>query len=159
MRKRFEALSLNDKHPNDMWADIKGSIIECALKHVPYKKMTKTSQWLTPDTIRIGDRRSEAKGNLNANFQKEARKDKSSFLNKRCAELEAVYKKGHTRDLFTYAKQTKRPFSARQGHIKDSNGIELSEQQEIKKRWRECTEQLYDDGNGHRGKIGAIWRN
>ena len=61
MRNRFDLLSLDDKHPDDMWAEIKGSVIDTALKHVPYKKPAKAGQWLTSDTIRIADKRREAK--------------------------------------------------------------------------------------------------
>ena len=61
VKNRFDLLSFDDKHPDDIWAEVRQSITEAARKHVPYKKRTKASQWLTPDTIHIAEKRREAK--------------------------------------------------------------------------------------------------
>jgi len=153
VKNRFDLLSFDDKHPDDIWAEVRQSISESAQKHVPYKKAAKASQWLAPETIRIAEKRREAKGRwdearqLNADFQREARKDKNRFLNERCSHLEKAYEKGHTRELFAYVKQKRKPFSARQGTIKDRDGNELSDQQAIKDRCREYTAELYASDN------------
>jgi hypothetical protein len=162
VKNRFDALSLDDKHPDDIWTEVKRSITESARKHVANKKPAKASQWLAPDTIRIAERRREAKAKgrwdearrLNAEFQREARNDKNRFLNERCSYLEEEYKKGHTRQLYAYVKQKRKPFSARQGTVKDRDGIELSDQQAIKDRWREYTEELYDCTNEYQDDHG-----
>ena len=80
---------------------------------------------------------------LNAEFQRMARRDKKAFLSNQCKEIEENNRMGKTRDLFKKMRDTKGTFHAKMGSIKDRNGLDLSEAEDIKKRWQEYTEELY----------------
>ena len=80
---------------------------------------------------------------LNAEFQKIARRDKKAFLSDQCKEIEKKNIMGKTRDLFKTIRDTKGTFQAKIGTIKDRNGMDLTEAEDIKKRWQEYTEELY----------------
>ena len=80
---------------------------------------------------------------LNAEFQRIARRDKKAFLSDQCKEIEENNLMGKTRDLFKKIRDTKGTFHAKMGSIKDRNGIELTEAEDIKKRWQEYTEELH----------------
>ena len=80
---------------------------------------------------------------LNAEFQKIARRDKKDFLSDRCKEIEVNNRMGKTRDLFKKIRDTKGTFHAKMGTIKDRNGMDLTEAEDIKKMWQEYTEELY----------------
>ena len=80
---------------------------------------------------------------LNAEFQGIARRDKKAFLSNQCKEIEENNRMGKTRDLFKKIKDTKGTFHAKMGSIKDRNGRDLTEAEDIKKRWQENTEELY----------------
>ena len=77
---------------------------------------------------------------LNAEFQRIARRDKKAFLNDQCKEIEENNRMGKTRDLFKKIRDTKGIFHAKMGSIKDRNGMDLTEAENIKKRWQEYTE-------------------
>ena len=102
------------------------------------------------EAVQIAEKR-EAKGkrekerytHLNAEFQRIARRDKKAFLSDQCKEMEENNRKGKTRDLF---KKIKDNFHAKIGTIKDRNGMDLTEAENIKKRWQEYTEELYKQG-------------
>ena len=110
-------------------------------------------------------RRKEVKGKgerkrytqLNTEFQRIAREDKKGFLNEQCKEIEENNRKGKTRDLFEKIGDTKGTFHVRTGMIKDRNSKDLTEAEEIKKRWQEYTEELYKkdlhDQDNHDGVI------
>ena len=92
---------------------------------------------------------------LNAEFQRIARRDKKAFLSNQCKEIEENNRMGTTRDLFKKIRDTKGTFHAKMGSTKDRNGMDLTEAEDIKKRWQEYTEELYkkdlhdpDDHNG-----------
>ena len=80
---------------------------------------------------------------LNAEFQRIARSDKKAFLSNQCKEIEENNRMGKTRDLFKKIRDTKGIFHAKMGLIKDRNGMDLREADDIKKRWQEYTEELY----------------
>ena len=80
---------------------------------------------------------------LNAEFQRIARREKKAFLSDQCKEIEENNRMGKTRDLFKKIRDTKAIFHAKMGSIKDRNGTELTEAEDIKKRWQEYTEELY----------------
>ena len=80
---------------------------------------------------------------LNAEFQRIARGDKKAFLSDQCKEIEENNRMGKTRDLFKKIKDTKGTFHAKMGSIKDRNDKNLTESEDIKKRWQEYTEELY----------------
>ena len=79
---------------------------------------------------------------LNAEFQRLARRDKKAFLSDQCKEIEENNRMGKTRDVFKKIRDTKGTFHAKMGTIKDRNGIDLTEEEGIKKRWQECTKEL-----------------
>ena len=84
----------------------------------------------------------EIYSHLNAEFQRIARRDKKAFLRDQCKEIEENNRTGKTRNLFKKIKDTKGIFHAHMGSIKDRNGMDLTEAEDIKKRWQECTEEL-----------------
>ena len=94
---------------------------------------------------------------MNAEFQRIARRDKKAFLSNQCIQIEENNKIGKTRDLFKNIRDTKGKFHAKMGTIKDRNGMDLTEAEDIKKRWQEYTEELYKkdlhDPNNHDGEI------
>ena len=80
---------------------------------------------------------------LDADFQRTARRDKKGFLKEQCKEIEENSRMGKTRDLFKKIRDTKGTFHAKMGPIKDRNGMDLTEAEDIKNRWQEYTEELY----------------
>ena len=94
---------------------------------------------------------------MNAKFQRIARRDKKAFLSDQCKEIEENNRMGKTRDLFKKIRDTKGTFQAKMGTIKDRNGMDLTEAEDIKKRWQEYTEELYKkylhDPDNHNGVI------
>ena len=94
---------------------------------------------------------------LNVEFQRIARRDKKAFFSDQCKEIEENNRMGKTRDLFKKIRDTKGTFHAKMGSVKDRNGLDLTEAEDIKKRWQEYTVELYkkelhDPGN-HDGVI------
>ena len=104
--------------------------------------------------LKIAVKRREAKSkgekerykHLNAEFQRIARRDKKAFFSDQCKEIEENNRMGKTRDLFKKIRDTKRTFHAKMGSIKDRNGMDLTEAEDIKKRWQQYTEELYKKG-------------
>ena len=120
---------------------------------------------LSEEDLQIADKRREVKGkgekerytHLNAEFQRIARRDKKALLRDQCKETEENNRMGKTRDLFKKIRDTKGTLHAKMGSIKDGNGMDLKEAEDIKKRWQEYTEELckkdlYDPDN-HNGVI------
>ena len=120
------------------------------IKTIPKKKKHKKAKWLSDEALEIAEKRKEAKGkgekerytHLNAEFQRIARRDKKAFLSDRCKEIEENNRMGKTRDLFKKIRDTKRAFHAKISTIKDRNGMDLTEAEDIKKRWQEYTVQF-----------------
>ena len=106
---------------------------------------------MSAEALQIIEERREAKGkgekkrytHLNAEFQRIARRDKKVFLSDQCKEREESNRLGKTRDFFKKIRDTKGTFHAKMGSIKDRNGMDLTEAEDIKKRWQEHTERLY----------------
>ena len=84
---------------------------------------------------------------MNAEFQRMVRRDKKAFLSDQCKEIEENNRMGKTRDLFKNIRDTKGTFHAKMGSIKDRHGMDLTEAEDIKKRWQEYTEELYKKGH------------
>ena len=124
---------------------------ETGIRTFPKKKKCKKAKWLSEEALQIAVKRREAKSkrkkerytHLNAEFQRIARRDKKAFLSDQCKEIEESNRMGKTRDLFKKIRDTKGTFHAKMGLIKDSNGMDLTEAEDIKKRWQEYTEELY----------------
>ena len=103
---------------------------------------------MSEEALQIAEKRREVKSkgentHLNAEFQRIARRVKKDFLNDQCKEIEENNRMGKTRDLFKKIRYTKGTFHAKMGSIKDRNGMDLTEEEDIKKRWQEYTEELY----------------
>ena len=117
------------------------------------------------EALQIAEKGRETKGkgekerytHLNAQFQRIARRDKKAFLTDQCKEIEENNRMGETRDLFKKITGTKGTFHAKMGSLKDRNGMDLTEGEDIKKRWQEYTEELYKkdlhDPDSHDGVI------
>ena len=135
---------------------------EAVIKTIPKKKKFKKAKWLSEEALQIAEKRRDAKGkgekerykNLNAEFQRIARRDKKAFLRDQCKEIEENNRMGKTRDLFKKIRDTKGTFHAKMGTIKEKNGMYLTEAEDIK-RWQEYTEELYKkdlhDSDNHDG--------
>ena len=111
------------------------------------KKCNKV-KWLSGEALQIAVKRREVKGkrakerykHLNAEFQRIARRDKKAFLSDQCKEIKANNKMGKARDLFKRIRYSKGRFCAKMGMMKDRNGMDLTEAEDIKKRWQEYKE-------------------
>ena len=123
------------------------------------------SKWLSEEALQIAVKRIEVKSkgekerhtHLNAEFQRIARRDKKVFFSDQCKEIEENNGIGKTRDLFKKIRHTKGTFHAKIGTIKDINAMDLTEAEDINKRWQEYTEELYKkelhDPDNHNGVI------
>ena len=120
-------------------------------KTIPMEKKCKKAKWLSGEALQVAVKRREVKSkgekerytHLNAEFQRIARRDKKAFLSDQCKEIEEKNRMGKTRDLFTKIRDTKGKFLAKMGSIRDRNGMDLTEVEDIKKRWQEYTGELY----------------
>ena len=109
------------------------------------EKKRQKAKCLSEEALQIAVKRREAKSqgekerykHLNAEFQRTARRDKKAFLSDQCKEIEGNDRMGKTRDLFKKIRDTKGTFRAEMGLIKDRNGMDLTEAEDIKKRWQE----------------------
>ena len=137
---------------------------EAVIKTIPKKKKFKKTNWLSEEALQIAEKRrdkgkgeEERYGHLNKEFQRIARRDKKAFLSDQCKEIEKNNRMGKTRDLFKKIRDTKGTFHAKMGSIKDRNDMDLTEAEDIKKRWQEYTEKLYKkdlhDPDNHNGVI------
>ena len=124
---------------------------ETGIKTIPKKKKCKKAKWLSDEALKIAVRRREAKSKREkeryiyfyAEIQRIARRHKKAFLNDQCKEIEEKKGMGKTRDLFKKIRDTKGTFYAKMSSIKDRNGMDLTEAENIKKRCQEYTEELY----------------
>ena len=126
--------------------EVRDIVQETGIKTIPKKKKCKKAKWLSEEALKIAAGRREVKSkgekerytHLNAEFQIIARRDKA-FLSDQCKEIEENNRMGKTRDLFKKIRDTKRKLHAKMGSIKDRNGMDLTEAEDIKKRWHEYT--------------------
>ena len=114
------------------------------------KKKCKKAKWLSEEALQIAVKRREEKSkgkkerytHSNSEFQRIARRDKKAFLSDQCKEIEENNRMGNTRDLFKKIIDSKGTLYAKMGLIKDRNGRDLTEEEDIKKRWQKYTEEL-----------------
>ena len=117
------------------------------VKTIPKKKKCKKAKWLSEEALQIAEKR-EVKGkgekerctHLNAEFQRTARRNNKAFLSDQCKEIKENNRMGKTRDLFKKIRDTKKTVHTKMDTIKDRNGMDLTEAEDIKKRWQEYTE-------------------
>ena len=138
---------------------------DTGIKNIPEKKKCKKAKWLSGEALQIAVKRREVKSkgemerykHLNAEFQRIERRDKKALLRDQCKEIEESNRMGKTRDLFKKMRDTKATFHAKMGSIKNRNGMDLTDAEDIKKRWQEYTEELYKrdlrDPDNHDGVI------
>ena len=134
-------------------------------------KKSKKAKWLSEQALKIAETRREAKGKgekeryirLNAEFQRTARRDKKAFLCDQCKQIEENNRMGKKRDLFRKIRDTKGIFHTKRGTMKDRNGMDLSEAEDINKRWQEYTDKLckkdLNDPDSHDGVIIHLQQN
>ena len=151
--------------PDELWIEIHDIVQETGIKTIPMEKKCKKAKRLSEEALQIAVKRREVKSkgekerysHLNAEFQRITRRDKRDLLSDQCKEIEENNKMGKTRDLFKKIRDTKGTFHAKMGSIKDINGMDLKEAEDIKKRWQEYTEELYKkdlhDPDNHSGVI------
>ena len=162
---RFKGLDLTDRLPEELWMEICNIVQEAVVETIPKEKKCKKAKWLSGVALQVAEKRREVKGkgenesyiHLNAKFKRIARRDKKAFLSEQGKEREETNRMGKTRDLFKKIRDTKGIFHAKMGSIKDRNGMDLTEAEDIKKRWPEYTEELYkkdlNDPDNHYGVI------
>ena len=153
--------------PEELWTEVRDIVQEAGIKTIPKKNKCKKAKWLSGEALQIAVKRIEAKSkgekerytHLNAEFQRIARRDKKAFLSDQCKEIQENNKMGKTRDLFKKIRDTKGTFHAKMGSIKDRNCMDLTEAEDIKKRWQKYTElykrDLHDPDN-HDGVITCL---
>ena len=142
MRNRVKGLDLIDRVPEELWTEVHDIVQETGIKTFPKKKKCKKAKWMSEEALQIAVKRREAKSkgekarytHLNAEFQRIARRDEKAFLSDQCKEIEENNRMGKTRDLFKKIRDTKGTFHAKMGSVKDRNGLDLTEAEDIKKR-------------------------
>ena len=123
---------------------------EAVIKTISKKKKSKKAKRLSEEALQIAEKRREVTGkgekdryiHLNPEFQRIARRDKKAILSEQCKEIEENNTMGKTRDLFKKIRDTKGTLQAKMGSIKDRNGMDLTEAEDIKKRWQEYTRSI-----------------
>ena len=163
VRNRFKGLDLIDRVPADLWKEVRDIVQETGIKTIPMGKKCKKAKWLPGEGLQIAVKRREEKSkgetekynHLKAELQRIARRDKKAFL--RDQYIEEKNRMVKTRDLFNKIRDTKGTLHAKMGSIKDRNGMDLTEAEDITKRWQEYTEELYKkdvhDQDNHNGVI------
>ena len=137
--------------PDELWTEVHDIVQETGIKTIPKKKKCKKAKWLSEKPLQIAVNRREAKSkgekerytHLNAEFQRIARREKKAFFSDQCKEIEENNRMGKARDFFKKIRDTKGTFHAKMDSIKDRIGIDLTEAEDIKKRWQEYTKELY----------------
>ena len=152
--------------PDELWTEVHDIVQETGIKTIPMEKKCKKAKWLSGEALQIAVKR-EAKSkrekerysHLNAEFQRIARRDKKAFLSDQYKEIEENNRMRNTRDPVRKTRDTKATLHAKMGSIKDRNGRNLTETEDIKKRWQEYTElykkDLHDPDN-HNGVITKL---
>ena len=151
--------------PEELWTEVHDIVQETGIKTIPIEKKCINAKWLSEEALQIAVKRRDVKGkgekerytHLNAEFQRIARRDKKAFLSDQCKEIEENNRMGKTRDFFKKIRDTKGTFHAKMGSIKDRNGMDLTEAEDIKKGWQKYREELYKkdlhDPDNHNGVI------
>ena len=141
----------SDRVPEELWTEIRNIVQEAVIKTIPKKKKCEKAKWLSEKPLQIAEKRREVKGkgekeryiHLNAEFQRIARRDKKVFLSDQCKEIEENNRMRKTRDLIKKIRDTKGTFHVKTGTMKDRNSMDLTETEDMKKRWQEYMEELY----------------
>ena len=138
--------------PEKLRTEVNNIVQEVVIKNTRKKKKCKKAKWLSEEALQIAAETREVKGkgekerhtHLNADFQRLTRKDEKVFLREWCREIEENNRMEKTRDLFKKIRDTKGKFHAKMGTIPDRNSMDLTEAEDIRKRWQEYTKELYE---------------
>ena len=138
--------------PEELWTEVWHTVQQAMIMTILKKKEMQKEKRLSEEALQIANKRREVKGKgekerytqLNAEFQRIAKRDKKAFLSDQCRQI-GNSRMGKTRDLFKKIRGTKGTFHTKMGLMKDRNGTDLTEAEDIKKRWQEYTEELYKD--------------
>ena len=131
--------------PEELWMEVRDTVQEAGIKTIPKKEKCRKANWLSDKALL---RKAEGKGEkvrytyLNAEFQRIARRGKKAFLSDQYKEVEENNRMRETRELFKKIRDSKGTFHAKISTIKDRNGMDITEAEDIKKRWQEYTEEL-----------------
>ena len=144
--------------------EVRNIVQEAVTKTIPKKKKCKKAKWFSEETLQKGEERRDVKSKgekeryiqLNAEFQRIARREEKSFLNEQCKELEENNIMKKSKGLANKNRDIKGIFHSRMGRIKDRNSKDLIEAEEIKKRWQECTELYKKDLNDPDNHDGVV---
>ena len=136
--------------PDELWNEVRDIVQETGIKTISMEKKCKKAKWLSGEALQIAVKRREAKSkgekerykHLNADFKRMARRDKKAFLSDQCKEIEENNRMEKTRYLFKKIRNTKGIFHEKMGTIKDRDGMNLTEAEDIKNRRQEYTEEL-----------------
>ena len=152
MRNRFKGLDLIGRVPDELWNEVRDIVQETGIKTISMEKKSKKAKWLSGEALQIAVKRRAAKNkgekerykHLNAEFQK--RRDKA-FFSDQCKEIEEKNRMGKTRDLFKKIRDIKGTFHAKMSLIKDRNGMDLTEAEDIrrggKNTQKNCTKKIF----------------
>ena len=145
LTNRFKGLDLLDQVPEEIWMENHDIYTGGSDQDHPQVKESKKAKWLSEEALQTTEKRRDTKGKgekekytyMNAEFQRIAKRYKKTFISDQCKEIEEKNRMGKTRDLFKKVRDTKGTFPAKMGIIKDRNVIDLTEAEDIKKRWQE----------------------
>ena len=144
---RFKGLDLILRVPEELWTEVHNFEQEALIKTITKKINAERQNGCLRGLLRKKrsetQRRKERYSHLNAEFKRISKRDKKAFLSYQCKEIEENNRMGRTRDLFKKIRDTKGKFQAKMSTIKDRNSMDLTEKEDIKKRWQEYTEELY----------------
>ena len=146
---RFKGLDLIDRVPDELWMEVSDIVQETGIKTIPRKKKCKKSKmavWggLTNSCEKKRSEKQRREGKIHPlECRVPKNKEKKAFLSHQCKEIEENNRMGKTRHLFKIIRDTKGTFHAKMDSIKDRNGMDLTEAEDIKKRRQEFTEEMY----------------
>ena len=146
----------SDRVPEELQMEVHNIVQGAVIKTIPKKKKCKKAKWWSEESLQIAEKRREVKGKGEKEkyihlkydkFQRTARRDQKAPPSEQYKEIEENNRMGKTRDIFRKIRDTKETFHAQMGTIKDRNGMDLTEAEDIKKRWQEYTELYKKDLN------------
>ena len=133
VRNRFKGLDLIDRMLEEIWMEVHDIVQDTGIKTIPKKNKYKKTKWLSEEALQIAVKRSQKQRRKGKIYPFECRRrDKKAFLNDQCKEIEENNRMGKIRDLFKKIRDSKGTFHAKIGSIKDRNGMDLTEADDIK---------------------------
>ena len=148
MRNKFKGLEQVDRVPEELWMEVCEFVQEAGITTIPKKNKHKKAKWLSKEGLQIAEKRKgKGKQEIRTLFEckvpRIARRNKKAFLSNQRKQIGENNRMRKTKDHFKNIKDTKGRFHAKMGTIKDRYDMNLTEAENIKKRWREYTEELY----------------